>query len=169
MCNSLRPHGLQHTRLPCPSPSPGIGSNSCQLSWWWCPTISSSLVPFSCLQSSQLQGLFQWVCCIHQMTKASASASVFPMNILGWFPLGLTALISLLSEGLWRVFSSTTVWKHQFFSIQPSLWSNSHILTWLLEKPELWLHGPLSVKWYLCFLICCLILSWLFFQGASVF
>ena len=94
-----------------------------------------------------------------QITGASASTSVLPMNVQGWFPLGLIYLISLLSKGLSRVYSSTTVWKHQFFSTQPSLWSNSHICTWLLEKPYLWLPGLLLSKWYLCFLICCLSLS----------
>ena len=96
-----------------------------------------------------------------QSTGASASASVLPINIQDWFPLGLTGLISLLSKGLSRVFSSTTDQKHQFFSAQPSLWPNSHIRIWLLEKPQLWLYGPLSAKWCLCFLICCL--------GASIF
>ena len=90
---------------------------------------------------------------------ASASASVLPMNIQDWFPLGLTSLISLQSKGLVRVFSNTTVQKHQFFSAQLSLWSNSHIHTWLLEKPQLWLDGHLSAKWCLCFLICSLCLS----------
>ena len=85
-----------------------------------------------------------------------ASASVLPMNIQGWFPLGLTVLISLVSKGLSRVFSSTTVWRHQFFSAQPSLWSNSHIHPWLLEKLSLWLYRPLSAKQCLWFLICCL-------------
>ena len=82
-----------------------------------------------------------------QSTGASASASVLPMNIQEWFPLGLTGLISLLSKGLSRVFSSTTKQKHQFFSAQPPLWSNLHIRTWRLEKPQLWLYGPLSSKW----------------------
>ena len=103
-----------------------------------------------------------------QSTGASASVSVLPMNIQGRFPLGLTGWISLQSKGLSRVFSSTTIWKHQFFSAQPSLWSNSHIHTWLLEKPQFWLYGPLSAKWCLCFLIRCLGLSQIFFQGASV-
>ena len=98
----------------------------------------------------------------------SASASVFPMNIQGWFSLGLTGWISLQSKGLSRVFFSTTIRKHQFFSAQLSLWSNSHIHTWLLEKPQFWLYGPLSAKWCLCFLIWCLGLSQIFFQGASV-
>ena len=79
-------------------------------------------------------------------TGASASASVLPMNIQGWFPLGLTGLISLLSKRLSRVFSSTTTWKHQFFGTQPYLSSNFHIHTWLLERPKLWLYGPLSAK-----------------------
>ena len=87
------------------------------------------------------------------------STSVLPMNIQGWFPLGLTGLISLLSKGLSRVFSSTTVQKCQFFCAQRSLWSISHIHTWLLEKPYLWLYGPLLAKWCLRFLIYCLGLS----------
>ena len=94
-----------------------------------------------------------------QRTGTSASASVLPMNIQGWFPLGLTSLISLLSKGLTRVFSSTTIWKHQFFGAQPSLRSTCHIHTWLLEKPQLWAQGPLWAKWCVCFLICCLVLS----------
>ena len=77
------------------------------------------------------------------------------MNIQGWFPLGLTGLISLLSKGLSRALSSTPIWKHQFFSAQPSFWSNSHICIWLMEKPWLWQYGPLSAKWRLCFLLCC--------------
>ena len=85
-----------------------------------------------------------------------ASATVLPVNIQGWFLLGLTVLIFLQSKGLSRVFSNTTVWKHQFFGAQPSLWSNSHICTWLLEKPQLWLYGPLLAKWCLWFLIPCL-------------
>ena len=91
------------------------------------------------LSLSQLQDLFQRVSSLHQVgvqsSGASASASVLPVNIQGWFPLGLIGLISLLSKELSRVFSRTTAWKHQFLSAQPSLWSNSHVLTWLLEKP----------------------------------
>ena len=87
------------------------------------------------------------------------SNEYIPMNIQDWFPLWLTGLISLLSKRLPRVFSNTTVWKHQVFGIQPSLWFNSHSRTWLLKKPYLWLHGPLSAKWCLCFLTCCLGLS----------
>ena len=132
-------HGLQHTRLPCPSPSPGACSDSCPLSQWYHPTISSSVVPFSShLQAFPASGSFpmsQFFASGGQSIGVSASASVLPMNIQDWFPLGLTDWISLLSKGLSRVFSSTTVPKHQFFSTQPSLWSNSHIHTWLLEKP----------------------------------
>ena len=97
---------------------------------------------------------------------ASASASVLLKNIQGWLPLGLTGWISLLSKGLSRVFSSTTIQKHQFFSTQAFWWSSSHICTWLLEKPQLWLYGYLSAKWLL---ICCLALLQLFFQGAASF
>ena len=91
-----------------------------------------------------------------QNIGVSASVSVVPMNIQGWFPLGWTSLISLLSKGLSRVSSSTTIQKHQIFRVQPSLWSKSHICTWLLEKPWVWLYGSLSSKCYLCFLIHCL-------------
>ena len=99
----------------------------------------------------------------------SASTSVLLMSIQGWFSLGLTHLISLLSKGLSRVFSNITIWKQQFFGAQPSLWAYSHICTWLLEKTELWLDRSLSAKWCLCFLICYLGLPLLSFQGASVF
>ena len=139
LSNSLRPHGLQHTRLPCPSPSPGACSKSCPLTWWCHQTISSSVIPFSsCPQSFPASGsssMSRLFSSGSQSTGASASASVFPVNIQDWPPLGLTGWISLQSKGLSRVFSSTTVWKHQFFVAQPSLWSNSHIPTWLLEKP----------------------------------
>ena len=94
-----------------------------------------------------------------QSIGVSASASVLPMNIHCRFPLELTGLISLLSKGISRVFYSTTVWKHQFFSPLSSLWSNSHIHTWLMQRPQPWIYGPLSVEWYLCFLIYCLGLS----------
>ena len=124
--NSLWPHGLQHTRLPC-SPSPGVCSNSCPLSQWCQTTISSSVVPFSsCLQSFPVSGSFlksQLFTSGGQSIGASASASVLQMNVQGWFPLGWTGLISLLSKGLSRVFSNSTVQKHQFFGAQPSLWS----------------------------------------------
>ena len=105
----------------------------------------------------------------NQSTGASASGSSLPMSIQSWFPLRLTTLISLLSKRLSRVFSSTVVQKHQFFSAQPSLWSNFHIHTWLLEKTQLWLYGPLSAKGCLCFLICYLGLLWLFFPRSKRF
>jgi len=135
--DSFWPYGLQHARLPCPSLSSRVCSNSCPLSQWCHPTISSSVIPFSCLQSFPASGSFpvsQLFTSGGQRIGASASASVLPVNIQGWFPLGLTGLISLQSKRLWRVFSSTRVQKHQFFFIKPSLWSNSHIYTWLLEK-----------------------------------
>ena len=125
--------------LPCSSPIPRACSNSCTLSRWCHLTISSSVVPFSsCLQSFLASGSFpmsQFFTSDGQSIRVSASASVLPMNIQDWFPLGLTGWLSLQSKGLLRVFSNTTVWKHQFFSTQLSLWSNSHIHTWLLEKP----------------------------------
>ena len=123
MSNSLRPHRLQQARLPCPSLTPGAHSSSCPSNRWCHPTISSFVIAFS----SSLQTCFK--------IGASASASVLPMNIQVWFPLGLTGRISLQSTGLSRVFSNTTVQKHPFFGAQFSLWSNSHIHTWLLEKP----------------------------------
>ena len=117
-CLTLWPHGLQHARLPCPSPTPRAYSNSCPLSRWCHPTISSSVIPFSsCLQSFPASGSFlvsQFFTSGSQSIGASASASVLPMNMQGVFPLGLTHLLSLLSKGLLRVFSSTTVQKHQF-------------------------------------------------------
>ena len=136
--DSLRPHGLQHARLPCPLPTPGACSNSCP-SRWCHPTISSTAVPFSsCLQSFPASGSFlmsRLLAWGGQSIEVSASASVLPMNIQDWFPLGLTGLIFLQSKGFSRVFSNTTGQKHQFFSAQLSLWSNSHIHIWLLEKP----------------------------------
>ena len=138
LSDCLQPHGLQHARLPCPSPSPGACSNSCPLSQWCHPTILSSVIPFSpYLHSFPASGSFQisqFFTSGSQSTGASASASVLPVNIQDWFPLGLTGLISLQSKGLSRIFSNTTVQKHQFFSTQPSLWSKSHIHTQLLEK-----------------------------------
>ena len=136
--DSLRPHGLQHARPPCPPPTPGACSNSCPSSWWCHATTSSSVVPFSCLQSFLASGSFpvsQFFTSGGQSIGPSASASVLPMNIQDWFPLGWTGWISLHSKGLSTVFSNTTVQKHQFFSTQPPLWSNSHIRTWLLGKP----------------------------------
>ena len=136
--DSLQPHGLQHTRPPCPSPTPGVYSNSCPLSQWHHPTMSSSVILFSCLQSFPVSGSFpmsQFFASGGQSIGVSASASVLPINIQDWSPLGWTGWISLQSKGLSRVFSNTTVPKHQFFSAQPSLWSNSHIHTWLPLKP----------------------------------
>ena len=123
--DSLRPHGLQHARLPCPSPIPGVYSNSRPSSQWCHPTISSSVIPFSsCLQSFLGSGSFpvsQFFASGGQSIGVSASASVLPMNIQDLFPLGLTGLISLQSRGLSRVFSITTVQKHKFFGTQLSL------------------------------------------------
>ena len=114
--NPLQPHGPQHTRLPCPSPTPGVCSNSSPLSRWCHPTISSSVVPFSsCLQCFPASGSFpvSWLFASGGQS-IGASASVLPKNIQNWFPLGLTGLISLQSKGVSRVFFSTTVWKHPF-------------------------------------------------------
>ena len=137
MSNYLWPHGLQHSRIPCPSPSPGVCSRSFPLSQWWKPTISSSVIPFySCPQSFPASGSFPMSRLFPlggQSIGASASASVLPINIYSWFSLGLTGLISLQSKGLSRVFS-TTVRRHQFFGTQSFLLSSSHICTWLLEE-----------------------------------
>ena len=133
-CLTLWPHGLQHTRLPCPSLSPGVCSNSCPLSQWCYLTISFSAALFSsCPQSFPASGSFPMIWLFTsggQNIGASASTSVLLMNIQDWFPLGLTGLITLQSKGLSRVFSSTRVWKYQFFGTQSSLWSSSHIHTW---------------------------------------
>ena len=118
---------------------PGAYSNSCPSSWWCHPTSSSSVIPLSsCLQSFPASESFQtsqFFASCGQRTGVSASASDLPMNIQDWFPLGWTGWISLKSEGLSRVFSNTIVQKYQFFGAQLSLWSNSHIHTWLMEKP----------------------------------
>ena len=123
--DSLRPHESQHARPPCPSPTPRVYPNSCPLSWWCHLAISSSVVPFSsCLQSFPELGSFQMSQVFTsggQSIRVSALASLLPMNIQDWFPLGWTGWISLQSKGLQRVFSSTTVQKHQFFSTQLSL------------------------------------------------
>ena len=137
--DSWRPHGLQHTRLPYVSPTPRAYSNPWPSHWWCHPTNSSSVAPISsCLQSFPTTGYFpmsQFFTSRGQSTGASVSASVLPMIIQDWFPLGLTDLISSQSKGISWVFSNTTVWKHEIFSVQLTLWSNSHIHTWLLEKP----------------------------------
>ena len=132
--DSLRPHESQHARPPCSSPSPRVHSDSHPSSLWCHPAISSSVIPFSsCPQSLPASGsfpmsqLFSWG---GQSTGVSASPSVLPMNTQDWFPLEWTGWISLQSKGLSRVFSNTTVQKHQFFGAQPSSQSNSHIHTW---------------------------------------
>ena len=159
MFDSLRPHGLQHNRLPCPSPTPRACSQSCLLSRWCHPTISSSVFPFSSrLQSFPASGSFpmsEFFASGGQNVGASASASVLPMNIQDWLPLWLTGWISFKSKGLSRVFPNTTVWKHQSSGTQPSLCSKSHIYTWLLIKTYIWLYRHLSAKWCLYFWICC--------------
>ena len=147
--DSLQPHGLQYTRLPSPSLSPGVCSNSCPLSWWCHRTISSSAKPFDfCSQSSQGLESFprSWLFTSGGLsTVASASVSVLPKNTQGWFSLGFTSFISLLSKGLSRVFSNTTVQKHQFFGTQSSSWSTSYTHTWLLGKP--WSDKLISRVW----------------------
>ena len=139
VCDSLWPLELQHPNPPCPSPTPGVHSDSCLLSRWCHPAISSSVVPFCpCPQSlpaSESFPMSQLFTLGGQSTGVSATASFLPKNIQGWSPLEWTSWISLQSKGFSRVFSNTTVQKHQFFSVQLSSQSNSHIHTWLLEKP----------------------------------
>ena len=137
--DSLWAHELQHTRPPCPSSNPGVYPNSCPSSWWCHPAISSSIVPFfSCPQSLPssesfpVSQVFAWG---GQSIGVSASVSVLPMNTQDWSPLGWTGWISLQFKGLSRIFSNTTVQRHQFFSAQLSSQSNSHIHTWPLVKP----------------------------------
>ena len=122
--NSLWPHGLQHARLTCPSPTPGVWSNSCPSNSWCFPTIAYSVIPFSCLKSFPASGSFPmspFFTSGGQSIEASASTSVLPLNIQDWFPLGWTGLISLQPKRLSRVFSNTTAQRHQFFSTQLSL------------------------------------------------
>ena len=138
--DSLRPHGLQHSRPPCSSPSSRVCPSSCSLHQWCHPAISSSDALFSfCPWSFPASGTFLMSCLFtsyDQNTGASALASVLPVSIQGWSPLRLTGLISLLSKGHHAgVFSSTTVWRHQFFDVLPSLWSSSHTCTWPLGRP----------------------------------
>ena len=137
--NSLQSHESQHTRPPCPSPIPRVHSNLCPLSRWCHPNTSSSVVPFSSCphslpasESFPMSQLFAWG---GQSIRVSALASFLPKNTQDWSPLEWTGWISLQSKGLSRVFSNTTVQKHLFFSAQLSSQSNSHIHTWLLEKP----------------------------------
>ena len=138
MSNSLWLHELQHARPPCPSPTPGVHSNSCASSRWCHPAISSSVIPFSsCPQSLPASGsfpmsqLFAWG---GQSIGVPTLASALPKNTQDWSPLGWTGWIFLQSKGLSRVFSNTTVQKHQFFGAQLYSQSNSHIHTWLPEK-----------------------------------
>ena len=145
MSNSLQPHGLQHIRPPCPSPTPRAYPNSCPSSRWCHPAISSSVFPFSscpkslpALGSFPMNQLFAWG---DQSIGVSASASVLPMSTQDWCPLGWTGWNSLQSKGLSRVFSNTRVQMHQFFGAQLSSQSNSHTHTWPLEKPQPWLDG----------------------------
>ena len=137
--DSFQPHELQHARPPCSSPTPGTYPNPCPLSWWCHQTISSSVVLFSsCPQSFPASGSFpmsQLFTLGGQSTGVSASTSVFPMKTQDWSPLEWTSWISLQSKELSRVFSNITAQKHQFFDAQLSLQSNSHIHTWVLEKP----------------------------------
>ena len=139
MSDSFWHHELQHARSPCPLPTPRVDSNPCPLSQWCHPTISQSVIPFSsCPQFFPALGSFpmnQFFTSGGQSIGVSTSASVLPMNTQDWSPLGWTGWISLQSKGLSRVFSNTTVQKHQFFSAQLSSLSNSHIHTWPLEKP----------------------------------
>ena len=139
MFDSLRPHESQHARPPCPSPSPGVHSDSRPSSQRCHPAILSSVIPFSsCPQSLPASDSFpisQLFASSGQCIGVSASTSVLPMNTQDWSPLGWTGWISLQAKGLSRVFSNTTVQKHQFFSALPSSQSNSHIHTWPQEKP----------------------------------
>ena len=151
MSDSLQPHELHAAcQAPCPSPTPRVYPNSCPLSQSCHLTISISVVPFSsCLHSFPTSGSFQMSQLFAsggQNIRVSASTSVLPMNTQDWSPLEWTGWISLQSKGLSRVFSNTTVQKHQFFGAQLSSQSNSHIHTWLLEKPQPWLDGPLLAK-----------------------
>ena len=148
--DSSRPHESQDTRPPCPSPTPRVHSNSRPWSRWCHPSISSSLVPFSsCPQSLPaseslpMSQLFAWG---GQSIGVSALASFLPKNTQGWFPLEWTGWISLQSKGLSRVFSETTVQKYQFFCVQLSWQSSSHIHTWPLGKPQPWLDRSLLAR-----------------------
>ena len=148
--DSLRPHESQHARPPCPSTTPGVHPDSPPSSQWCHPAVSSSAIPFSswpqslpASESFPMSQLFAWG---GQIMGVSALASFFPKKSQGWSPSEWTGWISLQSKGLSRVFSSTTVQKHQFFGAQLSSQSNSHIHTWPLEKSKPWLDGPLLAK-----------------------
>ena len=146
--SSLRPHGLQHTRPPCPSPTPGVYSNSCPLSRWCHPTISSSVVPFSsCLWSfpaSESFPMSQFFALGGQSIRISASVLVLPMNTQDWFPLGLTGLIFLQSRELSRVFSSTTIWRHNSSAL-----SLLYSLT-LTSIHDYWKKHSFDLVWFSC-------------------
>ena len=150
MSDSSWPYKLQDGRPPCPSPTPGAHPSPCPFCQWCHQTISSSIVPFSSgPQSFPASGSFQinqFFASGGQSIGVSASTSVLPMNTQDWSPLGWTGLISLQSKGLSRVFSNTTVQKHQLFGTQISLYSNSRIHTWPLEKQQPWLDGPLLTR-----------------------
>ena len=157
------PHELQHAKLPSPSLSLGICSNSCPLSQWcyyhlilYRPLLLPSSFPRMRIFSNELALCIRWP----KYWRFGFSIS-YSNNMQGWFPLELTGLISLLSKGLSRVFSNTAVQKHQFFGTQPSLWFSSCICTWRLEKPQLWLYRPFLANWCLCLLICCHIIAFL--------
>ena len=137
MSDSLRPHEFQHARTPCPSPTPRVHSDSCALSQWCHPAISSSVAPSPPAPNpSQRQSLFQWVNSSHEVAKVlEFQLQHHSPQSQGWSPSEWTGWISLQSKGLSRVFSNTTVQKHKFFGAQPSSQSNSHIHTWPLEKP----------------------------------
>ena len=150
MSDSLQLHESQHSRPPSPTPTPGVYSNSGPSSQWYHQAISTSVIPFSsCPQPLPVSGsfpvsqLFTWG---GQSTGVSASASVLPMNTQDWSPIGWTGWISLQYKELSKVFSNTTVQKHQFFGAQLSSQFNSHLHTWPLEKPQPWLDGPLLAK-----------------------
>ena len=133
---TLWPHGLQHAKLPCPSPSPGACSNSCPLSQWCQPTIWSSVIPFSsAFKLSQHQSLFQWVGSLHLVAKVLQlrPQHISPSNEYSSFRMDWFDLLAV--QGISTVFSNSTVGKYLFFDTQPSLWSTPHIHTWLLEKP----------------------------------
>ena len=178
--DSLQPHGMQHARPPCPSPTPGACSNACPSCQWCHSTISFSVVPFSCLQSFPASGsllVSQFFTSGGQSIGVSASASVLPMNIQAWFPLELTGLISLQSKRLLRVFN-TTVQKQQFFITQLSLWSNSHpymttgktiaLTRWTFVSKVISLLFNVLSRWVIAFIPRgkCLLVSWL--QSPSV-
>ena len=169
MSDSLQHHELQHTRLPCPLLASGVCSDYCLLSPWYHPTISSSIVPFSsCLSLSQHEGLYQWDGPSHQMPKnQSFSFSISPSSEYLALISFRIVLFSLLSKGVSSIFCSTIIQKHQFFSAQPPLWSNSYI------HNDYWKNHSfdyMDLCWQsdVSFLICCLGLSYLFFQGASI-